>query len=159
MKSFKRSILAVMLLAGVLSMPNLVKAQEEEEPELSIYVKALNQYVRWIKRFEPEADTLYFEEVRGITTLFPKTVDDLTITVLTGRNQRQVYDDHSGKLIQRKMTPAKVIKNEIEVGIIPYQGRLDPQRGVVLSLSKWHAVIFAYNRKTERFEYARFENR
>ena len=112
-----------------------------------------------IKKFEPETDTLYFEELRGITTLFPKEVDGLSIVILTGRNQREIYAQNEGKLTQRKMTPAKVVKSEIEIGIIPYKGRLEEQRGVVLSFSKWHAVIFAYNPKTERFDYARFENR
>ena len=134
-------------------------AQEAAEEEVSIYVKALNQYARWVNKFEPETDTLYFEELRGITTLFPKEVDGLNIVILTGRNQRQVYTEHGGELVQRKMTPAKVVKSEIEIGIIPYRGRLEEQRGVVLSFNKWHAVIFAYNKKTERFDYNRFENR
>lgn len=132
---------------------------QETEPEPSIYVKALNKYAEWIKRFEQETDTLYFEELRGITTLFPKQVEGLDIVILTGRNQQQIYNDHDNKLTQRKMTPAKVTGKEIEIGIIPYQGRLEPQRGVILSLSKWHAVIFSYDPKTERFEYSRFENR
>lgn len=134
------------------------KAQETE-PEPSIYVKALNKYAEWIKRFEQETDTLYFEELRGITTLFPRQVDGLEIVILTGRNQQTIYKDHDNKLIQRKMTPAKVTGKEIEIGIIPYQGRLEPQRGVILSLTKWHAIIFSYDPKAERFEYSRFENR
>lgn len=139
--------------------PLLLSTQTQPKKEESIYVKALTKYAQWINKFEPETDTLYFEELRGITTLFPKEVDGLTIQILTGRNQRKVYDDHNGELIQRKMTPAKVSGKEIEVGLIPYQGKLDPQRGLVLSLTKWHAVIFAYDPETERFQYERFENR
>lgn len=138
-------------------LPDNLQGQEAEEE--SIYVKALRQYIRWIERFEPETDTLYFEELNGITTLFPDNVGERTIQVLTYRNQVNTYQAHNGELIQRKMTPAQVKGSEIEIGIIPYQGRLVPDRGVVLSLSKWHAVIFSYNRKTERFEYNRFENR
>ena len=133
-------------------------AQEQPAQELSIYVKALNKYAEWIKKFEPETDTLYFEELRGITTLFPKEVDGLKIEILTGRNQRKIYTEHDGELLQRKMTPVKVTGKELEIGSIHYQGRLDAQRGVILSLSKWSAVIFAYNPETETFEYARFEN-
>lgn len=139
--------------------PAQIKAQQPPEQELSIYVKALNKYAQWINKFEPETDTLYFEELRGITTLFPKEVNGLKIEILTGRNQRKIFSDHGGELIQRKMTPVKVTGKELEVGIIPYQGRMDAQRGVILSLSKWHAVIFAYNPSTETFEYNRFENR
>ncbi|GEM_PF-6157328 len=134
-------------------------AQETSAQEESIYVRALKQYTRWINKFEPETDTLYFEELKGITTLFPKEMDGLTISILTGRNQAQVYQQHNNELIQRKMTPAKVTGSKIEIGIIPYEGRLEENRGIILSLRKWHAVLFQYNPKTETFEYLRFENR
>ena len=159
MKSKNFATLLLFICMGWLFTSNQIHAQQAPEAEVSIYVKALNQYARWINKFEPETDTLYFEELRGITTLFPKEVDGLNIVILTGRNQRQIYAEHGGTLVQRKMTPAKVVKSEIEVGIIPYKGRLEEQRGVVLSFNKWHAVIFAYNPKTERFDYNRFENR
>lgn len=139
--------------------PSKSFGQETPGSEESIYVRALNQYARWINKFEPQTDTLYFEELKGITTLFPKEIDGLTISILTGRNQAQVYQDHNNKLIQRKMTPAKVTGNKIEIGIIPYEGRLEEDRGIILSLRKWHAVLFQYNPKTESFEYLRFENR
>ena len=156
-----RLLLNLTFIISLFITPKFANAQDApaEEKEPSIYVQALNQYARWIKKFEPETDTLYFEELRGITTLFPKQVDDLTVTILTGRNQRKIYSDHNGKMTQRKMTPAQVSGKQLEIGIIPYQGRLDATRGVILSLSKWHAVIFEYNPKSERFEYARFENR
>ena len=157
MKKLAQFSLVVAFLS-LLAAPKTI-AQEQPAQELSIYVKALNKYAEWIKKFEPETDTLYFEELRGITTLFPKEVDGLKIEILTGRNQRKIYTDHAGSLIQRKMTPVKVTGKELEIGLIPYQGRLDAQRGVILSLSKWHAVIFAYNPETETFEYDRFENR
>ena len=151
--------LKALLFTGCFSLIAFASQAQEEKQELSIYVKALNKYVEWINKFEPELDTLYFEELRGITTLFPKEVAGLTIHILNGRNQQEIYNAHGGRLIQRKMTPARVNKSEIEIGIIPYRGRLDAQRGVVLALSQWHAVLFAYNPKTEEFEYARFENR
>ncbi|GAB5533234.1 MAG: hypothetical protein Roseis3KO_50110 [Roseivirga sp.] len=149
-------ILLVTLFTGTFAQ---LSAQEPPAQEESIYIRALNQYARWINKFEPETDTLYFEELKGITTLFPEELDGLKIKILTGRNQAQVYQQHNNELIQRKMTPAKVIRNQIEIGIIPYEGRLEENRGIILSLRKWHAVIFEYNPKTESFEYARFENR
>lgn len=155
MKQIKVLLTLTLLTAISAQLP----AQEAPAQEESIYIRALNQYARWIKKFEPETDTLYFEELKGITTLFPTEVDGLAIKILTGRNQAQIYQQHENKLIQRKMTPAKVIRNQIEIGIIPYQGRLEENQGIILSLSKWHAVIFEYNPETESFEYARFENR
>lgn len=149
----------ILCLIFVVSTITHISAQETPPQEESIYVRALNQYARWINKFEPETDTLYFEELKGITTLFPKELDGLSIKILTGRNQAQIYQQHNNELIQRKMTPAKVIKNQIEIGIIPYEGRLEPNRGIILSLRKWHAVIFEYNPETQAFEYARFENR
>jgi len=151
-------LLLFVLFTFSLAQPHQALAQETEE-EISIYLQALEKYAEWITRFEKQTDTLYFEELRGITTLFPKEIKGLTVVVLNGRNQREVYNAHDNELIQRKMTPARVSGKEIEIGIIPYQGRLDPQRGVVLSLSKWFAVIFQYSPKAERFVYVRFENR
>lgn len=150
------TLLTLLLLTGTLTQ---LSAQEASPQEESIYVRALNQYARWVNKFEPETDTLYFEELKGITTLFPEELDGLTIKILTGRNQAQVYQQNENELIQRKMTPAKVLKNKIEIGIIPYEGRLEENRGIILSLRKWHAVIFQYNPSTESFEYLRFENR
>lgn len=157
MKRIKR-YLSLAIIFNSMAL-NSLNAQENASTDESIYVRALNQYARWINKFEPETDTLYFEELKGITTLFPKEVDGLSIQILTGRNQAEVYRKHKGELIQRKMTPAKVVKSQIEIGIIPYEGRFEENRGIILSLRKWHAVIFEYNRKTESFEYARFENR
>lgn len=154
-----KQIKLILCLSLILNSFTDLSAQETPPQEESIYVRALNQYARLINKFEPETDTLYFEELKGITTLFPKEVDGLSIKIITGRNQAQIYQQHGNMLIQRKMTPAKVIKNQIEIGIIPYEGRLEPNRGIILSLRKWHAVVFEYNPETQSFEYARFENR
>ena len=89
MKTKHLHLLLLILFAFSFTAPYQASAQEAEE-EASIYLKALNKYAEWIKRFETETDTLYFEELRGITTLFPKEVDGLKIVVLTGRNQRKI---------------------------------------------------------------------
>ncbi|MCE7995115.1 MAG: hypothetical protein HEP71_24260 [Roseivirga sp.] len=154
-----KKIKLILCLSLLVSTFSHISAQDAAPQEESIYVRALNQYIRWVNKFEPETDTLYFEELKGITTLFPKELDGLSIKILTGRNQAEIYQQHDNTLTQRKMTPAKVIKNKIEIGIIPYEGRLEPNRGIILSLRKWHAVIFEYNPETQSFEYARFENR
>ena len=148
------AFMALLFLSGT-HYSNARQANEEE----SIYVQALRKYIEWIKRFEPDTQVLYFEELKGVTSTFPKSLEDIEIRILNGRNQLSTYQANNNLLVQRKMGPAKVKGKQIEIGITPYQGRLDQERGIRLSFSKWHAVIFEYNPKAERFEYARFENR
>ena len=124
----------------------------------NIYYQALQQYGKWVERFEPEPDTLFFEEVKGITNFFPKKLNDRTVILITGRNQAKVYGDQGGSLIHRKMTPALVNGAKIEIGIIPYQGQFSPQTGIRLGLSRWYTIIFEYNPQTRRFEYRRLQN-
>jgi len=127
--------------------------------EQNIYYRALKQYIRYVERFEPETDTLYFEEIKGITTFFPKEINGLTVIALTAQNQVGIYEKNGGALVHRKMSPAQVKDGEIEIRIIPYQGQYSPELGGLrLGLSKWHIIIFVYDDLSKSFKYKRMQN-
>ena len=147
---------STLLLAFSLFSGNL-NAQVPDEN--NIYYRALIEYTRYVDRFEPEVDTLYFEELKGITSFFPKQIKKYTVVIITALNQQQVYEANGGKLIHRKMTPAQVKDDMIDIGVIPYQGQFSvDQGGLRLGLSKWHSVLFGYNSESNKFEYKRIEN-
>ena len=126
--------------------------------ENNIYYRALKEYARYVDRFEPEVDTVYFEEVKSITTFFPKEVDGLKVIIITALNQAEIYKANGGELIHRKMTPAQVTGGKIDIGLIPYQGRYEPQSGLRLGFSKWHSIIFNFNPVSGKFEYESIQN-
>ncbi len=151
--SFKTSTLLLFLIC--FSAPSLAQNIDEN----NIYYRALKEYIRYVERFETETDTLYFEELKGITTWFPKKINELTVIIITAQNQEQIYKANGGKLVHRKMTPAQVVDGKLDIGIIPYQGQFAAgQGGLRLGLSKWHSVIFEYNTKSGKFEYRRIDN-
>ena len=75
------SILILLLFYNTLS-----NAQYIDED--NIYFKALKEYARYVERFEPETETVYFEIVKGITTYFPKEINGLQVVIITGSNQQ-----------------------------------------------------------------------
>lgn len=127
--------------------------------EQNIYYRALKEYSRWVERFEPDTDTLYFEHVKGITTFFPKEINGLQIIIITGLNQKEIYENNGGKLIHRKMTPVQVTDSKIDIGVIPYQGQYSAEQGGLrLGLSKWHSIIFEYDQESNSFKYKTIQN-
>ncbi len=145
------STLALLLVMGV-------NTHAQNIDEDNIYYRALKEYARWVERFEPETDTVYFEEVKGITNYFPKEINGIKVELITGRNQTQIYTAHGGRLTHRKMTPALVIENRIEIGLIPYEGQYSAQSGIRLGLRNWHNIIFEFNTQSGKFEYRRIDN-
>lgn len=134
-------------------------ATSQEFNEDNIYYRALKEYARYIERFEPETKIVYFEEVKGITAYFPKKINNLEIVIITARNQREIYAKNDGQIIHRKMSPAQIDKNKIDVGIIPYQGQFSAELGGLrLGLSKWHNVIFVFDEKSKTFKYKELQN-
>jgi hypothetical protein len=127
--------------------------------EDNIYYKALKEYSRYVERFEPETDTVYFEEIKGITSYFPKEISGIKVVIITALNQQEIYSANGGKLIHRKMTPAQVVEDKIDVSIIPYQGQYSQEQGGLrLGLSKWHSVIFVYDIESKSFKYKEIQN-
>lgn len=156
-KILKMLIKSLYTFIVLLLFTTISVAQEFDKD--NIYYRALKEYARYIERFEPETKTVYFEEVKGITAYFPKEINGLKIVILTARNQVEIYAKNDGQIIHRKMSPAQIVKNKIDVGIIPYQGQYSPEQGGLrLGLSKWHNVIFVYDEKSKSFKYKELQN-
>ena len=142
------STLILLLLFNTLSI-----AQNNNED--NIYFKALKEYARYVERFEPETDTVYFEVLKGVTSLFPKEINNIKVIILTALNQQKIYEANDGKLVHRKMSPAQVIEDKIDISIIPFQGQYSVEGGGLrLGLSKWHSIIFVYDTDTKSFKYS-----
>lgn len=152
MKAKSYSIILFLIFFNTLSI-----AQDIDKN--NIYFKALKEYACYVDRFEPETDTVYFEVVKGITTYFPKEINGLKVIIITALNQQEIYSNNGGQIVQRKMIPAQVLKDKINIGIIPYQGQyLEEKGGIKLSLSKWHSIIFMYDKESKSFKYKEIQN-
>ena len=151
-------MLRIPLIVTFLLLFNLPSYSQNID-QTNIYYRALKEYARYVERFEPGTDTLYFEELKGVTTFFPKQIDGLIITIVTAQNQTNIYAADNGSLVHRKMAPAQVRDGLIDIGLIPYQGQYsEEQGGLRLGLSKWHSIIFEYNEATKSFDYKNIEN-
>jgi hypothetical protein len=120
----------------------------------SIYYQALFYYNSHLDISKSKSTEIFIENNDGITDKLPSIIGNRTVTILTGKNQKEIYNKNNNKIVHVKIFPARIKNNIIEIGFTPYSGEFKGRRkGYYLSVGDWIIIQFKYDCIDNTYKY------
>lgn len=111
-----------------------------------LYFQALVYYNSHLDSLNSSSTEIFIENNDGITDRFPSIIGTRTVTILTRRNQREVYKKNNNKIRHVKIFPARISGEIIEVVLAQYVGKFKRNKqAYLLSAGEWVIIQFKYD--------------
>ena len=120
----------------------------------SIYYQALFYYNSHLDSLKAKSTEIFIENNDGITDKLPSKIGNRTVTILTWKNQKEIYNKNNNKIVHVKIFPARIKSNMIEIRFTPYSGEFRGRRkGYFLSVGDWIIIQFKYDCIENTYKY------